>query len=73
MRRMFENWTDLEYSKVENFLFEWTEMKIRENLEKVIKIIQKAAIIPKLKVSNHDDAEKVQICLFKYFSYISVH
>lgn len=48
----------------------WTEIKIRKNLEKALKLIQKAAVIPKRKVRNHDDTETVQICFFKYFSYI---
>lgn len=48
-------------------------MEIRENLEDALKFIQKTAVIPKRKVANHDDTETVQICLFKYFSYINVH
>uniref|UniRef100_T1P7U2 Tetratricopeptide repeat protein n=1 Tax=Musca domestica TaxID=7370 RepID=T1P7U2_MUSDO len=68
-RVVFERATEVEYVKVDDLASvwcEWAEMEIRqENFEEALKLMQKATVMPKRKVAYHDDAETVQMRLYK--------
>ncbi|XP_005178581.1 pre-mRNA-splicing factor syf1 homolog [Musca domestica] len=68
-RVVFERATEVEYVKVDDLASvwcEWAEMEIRqENFEEALKLMQRATVMPKRKVAYHDDAETVQMRLYK--------
>ncbi|RVE48793.1 hypothetical protein evm_006567 [Chilo suppressalis] len=68
-RLIFEKATQVNYAKVDDLASvwcEWAEMEIRhENYEEALKLMHKATVLPSRKVAYHDDAETVQMRLYK--------
>lgn len=68
-RLIFEKATQVNYAKVDDLASvwcEWAEMEIRhENYEEVLKLMQRATVLPSRKVAYHDDTEIVQMRLYK--------